>query len=227
MYNFVATLYRLLIRNRRLRDALILFLLTGFLIWGIAIHEYLTEEVMYSFNKTVYVVYLTIAMFIIPITLTSNLFSFVFSLIRFSILFSNYTVRQVVKNLVVFFALSNLIYDLLFFAPLFFVNSEIEELFALAFLSTGIGVPLSILISSTKIKSIDLTKAKTHNYEGLSFKIIFLTISMVATCFGIIYFMSDKYITPFFVGILGLLILPLWIKIIKNRLLVIEDKFKL
>lgn len=231
MYKLISIHLKLLRRNKRLKDVLVLLFFTGIAIWAMAIHESLTQKGIYSYNHSTYVVSLTIIAFIIPITLTSNLFSFFFSIIRFSMFFTNYNEHQITKSFIILFAMLNLYYNLIFLSPLFLINNEIEELLALTLLSTGIGIPVSILISSLKITSIDLSKSKTHNYSGLNTKIIFLTIMLVVFSFLLFYLskviFNVKMVLPLLLGLIGVLILPFWVKTIRNRLFKIKNEFGL
>jgi len=231
MFKLISIQLKLLFRNKRLKDIIILFLLTGMAIWGLALHESIKQKEIYSFNESVYYVYLTIVALIIPITLTSNLFSFLFSFLKFTMFFTNYSVKIITKSFLFLFTISNIIYLLIFLTPLFIINNETNELFTLIFMSTGIGIPITIIISSLKISSIDLTKSKTYNYSGLSTLIIFLTILLLVFCF-IFFYLSElifenKIIIPLVLGVIGFLILPLWINIISFRLNKIKNKFRL
>jgi hypothetical protein len=201
---------------------MILFLLTGIAIWGLAFHESIKQKEIYSFNESVYYVYLTIAALIIPITLTSNLFSFLLLFLKSTIFFTNYSIKKITKSFLFLFIITNMLYLFIFLTPLFIINNETNELLTLIFMSTGIGIPITIIISSLKISSIDLTKSKTYNYSGLSVSIIFLTIIVLVFCFLLFYFseliFGNKIIIPLVLGITGFLILPLWVNIIRIRL---------
>ena len=103
------------------------------------------------------------------------------------------------------------------------------DLLSLVLVGTGILIPVSILISSTKISSIDISKSKTYNYSGINATIIFLIVLLIIL-FYLLFPLSNfifkvSVVLPVTLGICGVLFLPFWIKIISNRLYKVKNKF--
>ncbi len=220
---YYALFMRFILRNKRIRNQLVMGIVIGipYCIWG-----YTTDMIGFvmTFFMTQYLI-AYIPLSILPYFWGLNAASFSFYMTNM------FNLKTFFKHLLIFSTVSCLLLTCLA-STFYFINPiSIKIVWTCFFINVGFILPSLLLYSSYHTKAVEANKGGSFDVQGFDFKslIIIMVVSflpsLVAKTFDVWGALDYGLLLLSILGILGLLTMPLWLKLI--NLSFHEQKYEL